>query len=68
MSARTAYRICAVGAIITGLIAVPAGFAGHDEFFVQAGWVWIAFTLGQIATAKRMRRNRANRTDKENPS
>lgn len=67
MTARTAYRLCAVGAIITGLIAVPAGFAGNHDFFFRGAWVWVAFTLGQITAARRMRRHRANRTDKENP-
>lgn len=63
MSARTAFRLCATAAIITGLIAIPAGFAGNNDLFVKAGWTWLLFTAGQIVAMRRMRTLRSREND-----
>jgi hypothetical protein len=63
MTARTVFRLCATAAIIAGFIGIPAGFAGNNDLFVKAGWIWLFFTAGQIAAMRRMRTLRSREND-----
>lgn len=64
MTARTLFRLAALASIISGLVGIPAGFAGDNDLFFRAAWVWVAASVVMILTRRRISSTEDH--DKEN--